>query len=232
MALPLINTYKKTIVFPVTGKEYEIRPYLVGEEKALLIAAEGKDPVESRNAIKNLIKSCVTEKIDINQLNSTEMEFLFLEIRKLSADQKITVSLEHSCGQTNQVNIDLNDIKLSEGTSSTIILDEQKKIGVKMRIPSIETIEKIEGKTNFERAFNLIVSSIESIFTEEEVYLAKDSTRAELSAWVDNLSDIQLKKLSDYLENSPKLILNVNYTCSGCGEDHSEVIEGLTNFLL
>lgn len=230
--LPIINNQRKVVKFPITGKEYEIRPYLVGEEKALLIAAESKNEDDIRNAVSNLIKSCVTnEKLEISNLSSIEMEFLFLEIRKISSDEVVQIGLKHKCEEVNTIEVNLNAIKVTEMIDPVIVLDEEKQVGVKMRIPTIDMIEKSKGKTNFEQGLNLVINSIESIFTKDEVYKTSDITKEELDNWVNHLNEKQLRKMIEFVEKFPQLFLDVEYTCKKCQEKVQTRISGLSNFL-
>lgn len=235
MSLPVLNTMKQKITVPVINKEYTIRPYLVGEEKALLIAMESKDIAMTTQAVKNLISSCVEEKINVDELSSFETEFIFLQLRKISVNNVVEVLLTHpnddsECKHAQRVAIDLDSYKTKGEVQNKIILDEDKKVGVVLKIPTNKILSK-EYSTNVERIFGLIESCITTIFDEENVYDVKDVSKEELTAWINSLNNVQIKKITDFFGNLPSLYYDVEYTCDKCHKKEKITIEGISNFL-
>lgn len=231
MALPIVNSYRKTVKSPVTEKTYEIRPYLVGEEKALMISAESENPNEIRDAIFNMISACTTGGIT-KDITSFDLEYLFMEIRKLSADQIVELNMVHKdCGGQTPLKIDLNEITVSDIPNKVVILDENRKIGIKMKMPSMQDLLNIEtdSASNIVKGFMLMAKSIECVFEGEEVYT--DFTEEELLSWLDNLNDKQMEKISAYINNLPSLKMDLEYTCSGCSKHVKQEVRGIQNFL-
>ena len=231
MSLPLINTQRKIVKYTPTNNEYEIRPYLVGEEKVLMIAAESQDEKEMQNAIKNLINSCITDGVEIDKLTTGEIEFLFLEIRKISADQNIEVGLTHTeCDTVNKVDINLDDVKISEEKDKTIILDEKTKTGVKMKYPTLEILNNIDEKNSIEKGLILVGKCIDMVFNETETFPTANLSNEEIKNWIEHLNESQLEKIMKFFDDMPHLFLDVKYTCSGCGKEVVENVKGITSF--
>ncbi len=231
MALPVLNSYKKSVTSPVSNRLFEIRPYLVGEEKALMISAESEDPNEIRDAIFNLISACVTGGIT-KKISSFDLEFLFLEIRKLSADQITRIVLIHEkCEGRNEVDVDLTNIVASDIPEKVIMLDKEKQIGLKMKHPFMDDLLEIDKSnvSNVEKGFIVMAKSIECVFQGDEIF--NEFTQEELLGWLDGLNDAQLGKISSYVNNMPSLKMDVEYQCTGCGETVKQEIRGIQNFL-
>lgn len=233
MALPLLNTMKQIVVMPITKKEYRIRPWLVGEEKGLLLAKESDSDETKRQAIVNLIENCV-EGVKFEDLSPFEFEYLFLQLRKISVNNVVEIGLKHDCGHIQKVEIDLDDDLYVEGSyeNKKIILDKDLSVGVLMKEPTAKHFEKmsqIEKKT--EKAFYLLRNSIDKIFDKDSVYDPKDFTAEQLDEWINSLNRDQLNSIYAFFEGLPQVSIAVEYTCDKCGGHKKEVIKGLDSFL-
>jgi hypothetical protein len=240
MNLPSLVTPHFNATIPSTGQEIEYRPFLVKEEKILLMALEGGDKKEITKATKNIIKSCVIDKININHLATFDIEYLFLKLRGKSVGEVIKVKVGHSdedseCKHRTEVSINLDDIKVTadgvEAEEASIdnrimITDD---IGVVLRYPGIDDIDKIDESAP-ESMFDVINNCVEYVFDKDNVY--NDFTKKEIKDWVDSLSQKQFMKMSEFFNTIPKLTHNVEWTCSECGKKDSIILEGLQSFFM
>lgn len=229
-----MNVIKQKITIPIVNKEYTIRPYLVGEEKGLLIALETKNDETIQRAVKNLIQSCIEEKVNIDELSYFEIEYLFIQLRKMSVNNVVDIGLKHlhnpECKHVQRIQFNLDDFKTEGKIETKILLDEEEGIGVVMRLPTAKLMSK-KYENNTSKIFGLIEGCIESIFDRENIYPTKDVSPEELTNWVNQLSNTHIKKIAEFFNNLPMLCYNVNYKCDACGKEESAKIKGLSNFL-
>ena len=236
MALPKLSDVPKyDIIIPSTGVKTKYRPYLVKEEKILLMAVETGDEKEISNATIELIKSCVEAKIDARRLTVFDMEYLFTQIRSKSVGEKATVVLKcQSCEHENPVDILLSDalVELKDGIKNMIPLTD--KISAEMRYLSyydlLDDNVLRESKTEAELLFNTILSSIEAIHTEDERLVLKDEPKEEVIEFINNLTTSQFDRLKEFVEHTPQVKLDVNYKCESCGHDNHLTLRGLQDF--
>ena len=229
MGLPSLATPQFSTKIPSTGQEVEYRPFLVKEEKVLLMALEGGDQKEISKATQNIIKSCVLSDINIDKLATFDIEYLFLKLRGKSVGELVELQLGHSdseCDHKTEIQINLDEIEVvGDISDGKIMIDD--KIGVKMRYPGIDDIAGLEEQ-NTESMFSVINNCVEYVFDEENVY--SDFTKKEIEEWTGNLSQNQFEKLTDFFQSIPKLSHTVEWTCEKCGEKESVTLEGLQSF--
>lgn len=234
MSLPLLNTSKEVITIPTTGKQFKIRPWLIGEEKGLLMAKESNNDDTKKQAVVSLIENCV-EGVKFDDLSAFEFEYLFLQLRKISVNHIIDMGIAHeACKHVNKIQINLDTDLMIEGESKNnkIILDEEKSIGVVMREPTAKNFEKMTSfPTKAEKAFFLIRTSIKTIFDAENVYDPKDFSEKELDQWMNSLNRDQVNKIYQYFEGLPYVQVKVHYKCENCHEEVTEMVRGLQSFL-
>jgi len=233
MALPKISTPEFFDVIPSTNQEIQYRPFLVGEEKTLLIALEGQDNKEISNAILRLLKSCIMSDVNIDKLSTFDIEYLFLKVRGKSVGEIINASVGHTsedseCKHKTEIQINIDDIKVQGDIKDGKIMITDD-VGVKMRYPTLGTVMKMKGE-DAESLFNMILDCIEYIYDKEQIYNEGDFTREELSEWVNNLNQAQFKNISTFFEEMPKLKHTITWKCPKCGEDEEMVVEGLQSF--
>ena len=231
MGLPSIATPQFSTTIPSTGQEVEYRPFLVKEEKILLMALEGGNQKEISKATQNIIKSCVITDIDVNKLATFDVEFLFLKLRGKSVGEVIDLKIGHNdgeCEHKTEVNINLDEITVvGDIGDGKIMID--KDVGVKMRYPGLTDIGELEEQ-NTEAMFDVINSCIEYVYDKDNVY--NDFSKKEIKEWTEGLSQKQFEKLTEFFQNIPKLSYDVEWTCSKCGEKDSITLEGLQSFFM
>ena len=232
MSLPQLVSPEFTTEIPSTKQKIKFRPFLVKEEKILLIASEGNDPAEMQRAVKSILSNCILTKINVSNLATFDLEYLFLKLRGKSVGEEIELLMKHSskseCKHQTTVKMNLDDIKIvGKVSDGKIMLDD--KIGVKLKYPTFDEVAKMsENQSNTEIIYKTMAMLIEYVYTEEEVY--NDFTDEEMEEWITKLNQKQFAKITDFLANMPKLSQKVEWTCSKCGEKDTVVLEGLQAF--
>jgi len=234
MALPVLNAAKYKTVVPSLNIEVEYRPYLVKEEKILMIALESQDQKQILIAIKDVIRNCVFDDIDVNKLTMFDLEALFLKLRSKSVGEttEVKAKCEH-CETENKRVIKFDDIRMPvvDRKSSTIALTDT--VGLTLSYPKVSDIEKHEDTDNansIDGMMEIMIDCIDSIYDANDVYSAKDSKREELKDFIDSLNSEQFALVTNYFQELPSLKYNLEFKCDKCEEDNSIVLRGLENF--
>ena len=231
MALPKINTVLYDLELPSSGKNIEYRPFLVKEEKILLMALEGKDDREMSKAIKQIITQCVaTEGFNVNKLPMIDLEYLFLNIRGKAVGDISTISFEHECGEIIKLDIDLSKVKIVKNKKYSDLVKLTDDIMIRLTPPGIDNVIGAGDKSQIDLVMEIIRDSIVEIIEGEDIFSAQDHTREELEEFLNSLNSGQFKKLQDYYESLPKMKQDIEYTCKKCGKTETETLEGLASF--
>ena len=236
MPLPRIATPTYELVLPSSNKKIKYRPFLVKEEKVLIIALESQDQKQIANAVKSIIKSCILSRgIKVEKLSTFDIEYLFLNIRGKSVGEDIEVMV--TCpddGKTQvpmSINIDSIHVKKSDEHNPDIKLDEQ--FTLRMRYPSLSEFIK----SNFtmedmkvDDTFELIASCVDQVYSEEESWTQEDCTKKELVDFIEQLNSSQFKQIEKFFDTMPKLSHKVKVTNPNTKVESEIVLEGLQNF--
>jgi T4 bacteriophage base plate protein len=242
MPLPKISTPLFELNLPSSGKSIKYRPFLVKEQKILLLAMEGDDAKAINNAIKQIITNCSTDEIDVDKLPTFDLEYVFTKLRAKSIGENVDLKMRHpnsknkkgeECTGETLVKVDLMTLEVSKGDghTDTIVLDEETGIGVKMRYPTLTNDMQFSGdETELELAAMSIGNAIEYVFDKENVYKREDQTLDEINEFIDNLSQAQFEKLAKFFSTMPKLKQTIKWKCTKCKQDEEVTVEGMTNF--
>ena len=238
MALPKLNVPVYEAILPSTEKVIKYRPFLVKEEKLLFTALEADDSKALSSAVKQIVNNCVQGELDVDNLSTFDIEYLFLRLRAKSVGEKVTVGLRpwgcpknegKLCENSTSVEINLEEVKVDKSTasSSKIMLDD--KIGIKMKYPDIDSVN-IMGTSSDAAGMDIIRGCVDMIFTEEETYERDSFTDKELDEFIDSLNSQQFKLIKDFFDNMPVLTHTVKYKCETCGEKKETTLTGLNSF--
>lgn len=230
MPLPILESAKYTTIVPSTGKKVEFRPFLVKEEKILLLAQESKDNEQVIRALKDIIDSCTFNKLSIDDLATYDLEYLFLQLRAKSVGEIIDLNIKcEDCKSINNAQIDINDIKVEKPKNEIDAKVElTKSIGVVLRPIPVSEIGSVSDKA--EDFVRMITLCIESIYDDSNVYHRKDTTEKELIAFVESLNHTQLKKIEEFIVNQPKLTHLIEFNCISCKKKNQILLTGLQDF--
>ena len=237
MPLPKIAAPTYTLELPSTGQEINYRPFLVKEEKVLVIALESEENKQITNAIKTVIKNCIlTKGIKVETLPTFDIEYLFLNIRGKSVGEEIEVNVICPDDEVTQVpvTIDLDDIQVqkSDEHNNKIKLDDT--LMMEMKYPSLDEFIKnnfdLNDENSMDQSFNLIASCVSNIFSEDEVWAAEDCTKKELKEFLEQMNSAQFKDIEKFFETMPKLSHTIKVTNPKTKVESEVVLEGLASF--
>ena len=211
MPLPKISTPTYELEIPSTGKKIKYRPFLVREEKILIMALESEDMKQITNAIVQILTECIlTKGIKIADLSTFDIEYIFLNVRAKSVGESVEVNV--ICpddGETQvKMNIDIDDIKVQKEPNHVQIVKLDDELSMKMKYPSLDQFVKTNfdiSENSMDQSFDLIASCVDKIYNEEEVWSTEDVTKKELIDFLEQMNSSQFKKIESFFETMPKL---------------------------
>jgi len=237
MPLPTIATPTYELELPSTGQKIKYRPFLVKEEKLLLLALESDDTKEISNAIKIVLKNCIQSKsIKVENLPTFDIEYLFLNIRGKSVGEKIEVNLIAPDDRETSVpvNINIDEIKVKKDPEHNKQIKLDDNLIMEMKYPSLEQFVKsnfdLSNETNMDQSFELIASCVDKIYNEEEVWVAGDVTKKELVDFLEQMNSMQFKQIEKFFETMPKLSHEITFINPKTKVESTVVLEGLSSF--
>ena len=231
MALPIVEVPKYSVTIPSTGESVVYRPYLVKEEKILMIAMESENQEQVMRAVKEVIAACTFNKINVDTLTVFDMEYVFLKLRSKSVGEVSKIGIKCAeCSSLNDIEVQLDILEVTKPEEDSSVVMVTDKIGVKLRYPTVKDVNVLSKYSGTEAAMKTIVACIDNIFDDEKVYPAKDSTPKELEQFVEALNSEQFKKMQKFFETMPSLKHDAKFTCSSCGHQNELLIKGLANF--
>ena len=240
MSLPKINTPTYELVLPSTGKKIKYRPFLVREEKILILAMESEDMNEITNAIIQILSDCIiTRDVKVESLATFDIEYLFLNVRAKSVGE--SVDIEVTCPDDGETTVTetiyLDDIQVAKDPNHNPVIDIGNGYFIKMKYPSldqfIETNFEVEGSTtdqNFKKSLALIASCIDSVYSEDEAWDPSDCTKKELTDFIEQLNSSQFKEIEKFFETTPKLTHTITVVNPMTKVQSEVTIEGLASF--
>ena len=237
MPLPKIATPTYELELPSTGQSIKYRPFLVKEEKVLVIALESEDNKQITNAIKAVLKSCIiTKGVKVESLPTFDIEYLFLNIRGKSVGEELEVNV--MCPDDNEtqvpVTISLDEIEVQkdENHSNKIKIDDS--IMMELKYPSLDQFIKnnfdFNDKNAMDQSFELIASCIDKVYTEDEVWATADCTKKEVKEFLESMNSQQFKEIEAFFESMPKLSHTITVTNPKTKVKSDVVLEGLASF--
>lgn len=235
MALPLMQAPVYELTIPSTKKKVKFRPFLVKEQKALLIAQQSDDPKVMIETVKYLIQSCV-KGIDLSKLALFDIEYIFLQLRAKSIGE--ISELIYSCLKCKdpkakvKLEIDISKIEVEFPENVMANIELYDDVGVKMKYPDFDFLEKSKNLKidDIEDSIEIITNCIEFVYDGDKIYGAKEQSKEELKEFVENLTNAQYLKIKNFFENIPRLKKEVNFSCPVCNYNHNYTIEGIKNF--
>ena len=237
MPLPKIATPTYELELPSTGESIQFRPFLVKEEKVLVLALESEDTKQITTAIKAVIKSCVqTKGIKVEALPTFDIEFLFLNIRGMSFGEKIEVNIICPDDETTEVpvSIDLDEIRVQKNDEHTRQIKIDDTLMMEMKYPSLDQFIKnnfdFEDKNAMDQSFDLITSCVDKIYSEDDVWAADDCSKKELKDFLEQMNSSQFKSIETFFETMPKLSHKIKVTNPNTKVESEVVLEGLASF--
>ena len=238
MPLPKINTPTYELELPSTGKKIKYRPFLVREEKILVIAMESEDMKQITDAVIDILNSCIlTRGVKIDQLSTFDIEYLFLNVRSKSVGETVEVNV--TCpddGETRvQMEINVDDIKMVKNKNHKNIIKLDDTLSLKLRYPSMNqfvenNFETSESTSEIDRSLDMIITCVDTVFDEEESWSASDCTKKELREFIEQLNSKQFKDIEAFFNTMPKLSHTIKVKNPKTKVESEIVLEGLASF--
>ena len=236
MPLPTIVTPTYELELPSTGKKIKYRPFLVKEEKLLVLALESEDTKQITNAIRTVLKNCIqTRGIKVESLPTFDIEYLFLNIRGKSVGEEIEVNLICPDDEETQVPVTINidDIQIQKDESHTNKVKLDAQLVMEMKYPSLDEFIKnnfdFNDTVGMDQSFELIATCIDKIYNQEEVW-SSDCTKKEMKDFLEQMNSMQFKEIETFFTTMPKLSHSVTFTNPKTDVENTVVLEGLSSF--
>jgi hypothetical protein len=218
------------------------RPFLVKEQKLFLMAAESEEPKDTINAIKQVLRNCILDDIDVDSMATFDIEYLFLQLRARSIGEVVNLRFncnnnvtekgeEKKCGNLVKIDINVLEINPTKDQEHTNKIQITDKVGVVLKYPTFNSIDSNEiDSQDMQQVLNVIVSCIDYVYDDEQVYYAKDTKKEELIEFIENMKQGDLEKLSSFFTTLPKLKKDVQFHCDKCGYEEDIILEGVQSF--
>jgi hypothetical protein len=239
MSLPKIDAPVYDLELPLSKKKIRFRPFLVKEQRNLMMAMEADDKEAIEKNIKQVLQNCtITENVDIDLLPILDVEYYFIQLRARSVGEIVQNKYKcenefegKKCNNSMEVSLNLFDIKVEKDDTVSDTVQLTPTVSIKLKYPQFSLIEKTSGQTNAtEMAFNMIVDSIDNIFDGNQFYYASQTPRKELVEFIESLNTEQFSKIENFFDKMPKLNKKIECVCSKCNFTHLIEVEGLENF--
>ena len=239
MALPMMSAPTYTMVVPSSGVSVKFRPFLVKEEKALLIAQQSEDIGVMIQTLKGIINTCVLDKLDVDKLATFDLEYMFTQIRAKSVGEIIELifpcDIDH--GEDNEkarvkVSIDLTTLIVEKDPNHNNKINLFGDVGVVMKYPTMDVMKRLENldANDLDKVFGVVADSIDYIYQGEEIFYGKEQKHEELLQFLNNLTSEQFVKVQQFFATMPRIKKEIEYTCPVCQKHHRKMLEGMQSF--
>lgn len=232
MALPIIEAPKYHLTIPSSGQTIEYRPFLVKEEKILMIAQETNTQAAMVSALKDIVKACTFDKLDLYSLTMYDIEYIFLNLRAKSVGETSEISIKcDTCDEYVPVTIDLSTVEVVEKEGQSNKIELTNDVGILLKAPGLREMERSTKLKSANVMTEGIMSVIDTIYDSEETYSASNTDPKELETFIDSLSHSQLVEIQDWITNMPRLEHKIEFTCSN-GHHNERTLTGLADFFV
>jgi len=242
--LPKLDVPIYTINLISTGKPVRFRPFLVKEQKLFLMAAESTDGNEMVGVIRQVLRNCVLDEMDVDSLPTFDLEYLFMNLRARSVEE--IVDLRYKCNNTLkdengedkkcsgvvEFKLNLLEVEPTKNPNHKNKIQLTENLGIAFKYPTFEMIQKYEKMNENEVMLKILVDCIDYVYDKESVYYAKDSTREEMEEFIDNLQQKDLEKFKDFFDTMPEIKKDVHFKCPKCAYEEDIAIKGMQNFFV
>lgn len=244
--LPKLDVPLYNLTLPLTKKNIKFRPFLVKEEKLLLMAMESGEEETVMNAIKQIVINCCLDEVNVEEIPVTDLEFIFLNLRARSIGEVVDLQYkcnnkiknnetgeEKPCNGTVKFALNLLELRPEVNPEHNSKIELSDKMGIVMKYPNLKFLEsanKIENNT--ERIMKVLMNCVDYIYDSETVYHRKDINDKDLTEFLENLNRQQFEKIQRFFETLPKIKTNLDFKCVKCGYEEKIVLEGIQNFFV
>lgn len=242
--LPKLDVPIYSVNLISSGKPVRFRPFLVKEQKLFLMVSESNDPNEMVNVIRQVLKNCVLDEIDIDALPTFDLEFLFMNLRARSVEEVVELRYkcnnvvkddegkEKSCNGLVEYKVNILEIEPTKNPEHKNKIQITENLGICFKYPTFEMIQKYEKLNENEVMIRILVDCIDYIYDKEQVYYAKDTPVKELEEFVDSLQQKDLEKFKEFFDTMPEIKKEVHFKCPKCAYEEDITIKGLQSFFV
>jgi hypothetical protein len=244
MALPKIDVPIYTVNLVSTGKPIRFRPFLVKEQKLFMMASESEDPNEMISTIRQVLKNCILDEIDVDNLPTFDLEFIFMNLRARSVEE--VVNLRYKCNNTVKnekgadenctglVEFDVNilEIKPTKNEKHKDKIQLTENLGIAFKYPTFEMLQKYEKLSENEIMLQILIDCIDYIYDKENIFYAKDTPKKELEEFIDSLQQKDLEKFKEFFDTMPEIKKDVHFKCPKCNYEEDITIKGMQSFFV
>jgi len=242
--LPKLDIPTYTVKLISSGKTIRYRPFLVKEQKLFLMASEADDAKETINTIRQVLKNCILDEIDVDNLPTFDLEYLFMHLRARSVEE--VVELKYKCNNevdneegvkvkcNGSVAFKLNilEVEPTINPEHTNKIQLTENLGICLKYPTFEMIQKYDTISEEEVMTSILVDCVDYIYDKDQIYYAKDSTKEELEEFIDNLQQKDLEKIKKFFDTMPEIKKDVHFKCPKCAYEEDITIKGLQSFFV
>lgn len=229
-SLPIVNAPTLNCTLPVSGLKVKYRPFIIKEQKALLLAKESDNRDSILDTIKDVMNSCTSGTLDFSKATIDDIAYFFLQLRIASVGADVRFSLPcMNCQEPVVMNLDLSTIEIDTKNSSNAVMITDT-VGIKFRYPTFDDTLIIDNLESNLKGIQMVKLLIEFIYDEDQVFSKDDYTDEELTDWINGLNQIQVEKIDQFFTNIPHLKHKLDFTCPHCKTEQSRLLEGLHNF--
>ena len=244
MALPKLDVPIFTVDLPLTKTKLRYRPFLVKEEKLLLIAVESDDEQTIMDSIKQIINNCCLDEIDTDSLPITDLEYFFLHLRARSIGEIVDLQYkcnnkveneegqEIECGNNVKIKVNVLEIQPTFNEKHTNKIELTKNLGIVMKYPNFSLIDKVKSTNDVDQILNIVKNCVDYIYDADSIYYRKDISDEELSEFIENLTQKQFAKVQEFFETVPAIKKELDFKCNKCGYEEKIMVEGIQNFFV
>ena len=242
--LPKLDVPIYSVNLISTGKPIRFRPFLVKEQKLFLMTAESADGNEMISTIRQVLKNCVLDEIDIDSLPTFDLEFLFMHLRARSVEEVVELNYkcnnrvkdeegqEKTCSGVVNLKVNILEIEPTKNPKHEKKIQINNDLGIVFKYPTFEMFQKYEKMSESEVMINILVDCIDYIFDKEQVYYAKDTPKKELQDFVDNLQQKDLEKFKEFFDTMPEIKKDFHFKCPKCAYEEEITIKGMQSFFV
>lgn len=244
MPLPKLDVPLYELTLISSGKPVRFRPFLVKEQKLFLMASESTDAKEVIGTIRQVLKNCVIDDIDIDDLPTFDLEFLFMNLRARSVEEVVELKYkcnniiksdngeEKRCSGTVDFKLNLLEVQPTKNPNHKKNIKITDTIGVCFKYPTFDMMQKYEEMDENELMMNVLIDCIDYIYDNDNMYYAKDTPRKELEEFVDNLQQKDMDKFREFFDTMPEIKKDVHFNCPKCAYEEDITIKGMQNFFV
>jgi hypothetical protein len=237
--LPKLDVPIYSVNLISTGKPVRFRPFLVKEQKMFLMASESEDSNEMVNIIRQVLKNCVIDEIDIDSLPTFDLEYLFLNLRARSVEEVVDLRYkcnnvidEKKCSGVVEFKLNLLQIEPTKNEKHKDKIQITENLCICFKYPTFDMLQKYEKLSENEIMIRILVDCIDYIYDKDQIYYSKDSSREELEEFIDNLQQKDLEKFKEFFDTMPEIKKDVQFKCPKCSYEEDITIKGIQNFFV